>query len=65
LQIGDIITKDIIGTEKQVYCRIYIAANSKNELTNVLKLLQNNLKVISTDNQNMVLNGFNVDKSIT
>ena len=29
LKIGDIITKDIIGTEKQVYCRIYIAASSK------------------------------------
>ena len=64
LKIGDIITKDIIGTEKQVYCRIYIAARSKNELTTIIKSLQNNLKVISTENQNMVLNGFNVDQSI-
>jgi biotin carboxylase len=64
LKIGDIITKDIIGTEKQVYCRIYIAAKSKYELSRILKFLQNNLKVISTDNQNMVLNGFNVDQSI-
>lgn len=62
LKVGDLITKEIIGTEKQVFCRIYIAASSKNELSSVLKSLQTNLKVISTDNKNMVLKGFDVDQ---
>jgi biotin carboxylase len=62
LKVGDLITKEIIGTEKQVFCRIYIAASSKNELSSVLKSLQTNLKVISTDNTNMVLKGFDVDQ---
>jgi len=60
LKIGDIITKDIIGTEKQVYCRIYIAASSKIELKLIIKNLQTNLRVFSTSNENMVLSGFNL-----
>lgn len=65
LKVGDLITKEIIGTEKQVFCRIYIAASSKNELSSVLKSLQTNLKVISTNNTNMVLKGFDVDQVLT
>jgi biotin carboxylase len=64
LKVGDIITNDIIGTEKQVFCRIYITASSKEELKTVLKTLQNNLQVFSTQNQNMVLNGFDVDQAL-
>ena len=60
LKIGDIITKEIIGTEKQVYCRIYIAASSKNELKLIINNLQNNLRVFSTNNENMVLRGFDL-----
>ena len=61
LKVGDVITKDIIGTEKQVFCRIYIVASSKEELKKILNLLQNNLKVISSENENMVLNGFDLN----
>jgi biotin carboxylase len=60
LKIGDIITKEIIGTEKQVYCRIYIAASSKNQLKQIINNLQNNLRVFSTNNENMVLRGFDL-----
>lgn len=64
LKVGDIITKDIIGTEKQVFCRIYIVANSKNELKNILFNLQSKLRVISSKNENMVLNGFDIESAL-
>jgi biotin carboxylase len=60
LKIGDIITKEIIGTEKQVYCRIYIAASSKKQLKLIINNFQNNLRVFSTNNENMVLRGFDL-----
>ena len=60
LKIGDTIDDSMIGTEKQVFSRFYIVADDYNKLKNVVKEVQNNVKIYDENNIQMVLKGFKI-----
>lgn len=62
--IGDTIVPEWIGTEKQVFSRLYIVCDSKAELAECLKEYQEKVKVYDADGENMILTGFNVDEAL-
>lgn len=62
LYVGDIVSKEMIGTERQVFGRFYIVADSQDELIENIKFLQNTLKISNTNNEDMVLEIFDVNK---
>ena len=64
LHIGDEVPVDWIGTEKQVFTRIYLVCNSKADLAEAVKEYQNKVRVLDTDGNNMVLPGFNATKAL-
>ena len=53
-----------IGNEKQVLTRMYLVCDSKEELANCLKEYQNKVKVYDEYGNNLVLNGFDVNKAL-
>lgn len=61
---GDNVLGEWIGTEKQVLTRLYLVCNSKEELSECLKEYQTKVKVFDDKGNNMVLNGFDVDKAL-
>jgi len=61
---GDEILSEWIGTEKQVLARLYLVCDSREELAERLHYYQNNVKVIDSDGNNMLLHGFDVDKAL-
>ena len=64
LQEGDTVQPEWIGTEKQVLTRMYLVCDSKEALAECLKEYQNKVKVYDTEGNNMVLNGFDVNKAL-
>lgn len=62
LGIGDIVTKEMIGTERQVFGRFYILSNSTKELKDKIVLLQNKLKIYDSKGSNMILEQFDIEK---
>jgi biotin carboxylase len=55
LYIGDIVSNDMIGTEAQVFARLYLKFKSKIELQEKLPLYINLIKVLGEDNSQMLL----------
>ena len=53
--IGDIVSEEMIGTESQVFARIYLVSNDINILHNKTKLIKNTLKVYDINNTEMSL----------
>lgn len=64
LHEGDSVLKEWIGTEKQVLTRMYLVCDSKDELAACLKEYQNKIRVYDENGNNLVLNGFNVEKAL-
>lgn len=62
LDVGDIVSKEMIGTERQVFARFYIVAESRKKLINDIKNIQQNLEIIDTSGQNMILEVFDTNK---
>lgn len=52
---GDTIHKDWPGTEKQVYARIYLVANTILEVNSKINEFKNLLEIVDTDGENMIL----------
>ena len=61
---GDEIIPEWIGTEKQVFARLYLVCDSNEELAERLHFYQDNVKVFDTFGNNMLLQGFNVEKAL-
>jgi biotin carboxylase len=55
---GDIITDEMIGTERQVAARIYITCNSELELKNKIDEIQSKTKILDVNNNNQILDKF-------
>lgn len=55
---GDIITDEMVGTERQVAARIYITCNSELELKNKIDEIQSKTKILDTNNNNQILDKF-------
>lgn len=64
LNVGDDVSADWIGNEKQVLTRMYLVCDSKVELANCLKEYQNKVKVFDEQGNNLVLKGFDVNKAL-
>ena len=64
LHEGDDVPEEWIGNEKQVLTRMYLVCNSKEELAECLKEYQSKIKVFDENGNNLVLNGFDVDKAL-
>ena len=62
LSENDVVLPEWVGTEKQVLTRLYIVCDSKEELRDTLKYYMNTVKVLDSMGNNMLLNGFDVDK---
>lgn len=55
---GDIITNEMLGTERQVAARIYITCNSEEDLKNKINKIQSNTKVLDVNGNNQILDTF-------
>lgn len=64
LHEGDDVRPEWIGTEKQVLTRIYLVCDSKEALADCLKEYQAKIKVYNDNGENLVLNGFDVDRAL-
>ena len=52
---GDKISEDMIGTERQVFARIYIVCKNFYELSEAVEFVNNSLEIINTNNEGMIL----------
>lgn len=64
LHEGDEVLPEWIGNEKQVLTRLYLVCNSRMELAACLKEYQKKVKAYDKAGNNLVLNGFDVDKAL-
>lgn len=62
--LDDVVLPEWIGTEKQVFTRLYFVCDSKEELADALKEYRNKIQVIDKNGESMLLNGFDVDKAL-
>lgn len=61
----DIVKPEWIGNEKQVFARLYLVCNSKEELAETIKMCQETIQVFDENGQDMLLKGFDVDKALS
>jgi len=59
---GDKVSQEMIGTERQVFGRFYIIADSHEQLVDKIQFIQSTLKVSSTNNEDLVLEIFDLNK---
>lgn len=52
---GDIVEERFIGTEKQVFSRIYVVCDDKKALIDIVNKINEKLIIISEENENMIL----------
>lgn len=64
LNIGDTVIPEWIGTEKQVFTRLYLVCESKEELKHTIEFYRNNVKVLDANGNNMLLSGFDVNRAL-
>lgn len=64
LHEGDTVLPEWIGNEKQVLTRMYLVCDSKQELATALKYYQDTVKVYDDAGNEMLLDGFDVDKAL-
>ena len=58
-KVGDVIQEHMLGTERQVFSRIYVVAPSKNDLAEVISFSRKNLQVLDSAGDNMILDMLN------
>ena len=56
--IGDSVLPEWIGTEKQVFTRLYIVCDSKEKLKEAIEEYREKISVFDESGNNMLLNGF-------
>ena len=64
LQEGDVVPESAMGTERQVFLRIFIVCDRNSKLNRTIKDLQNRIKVFDDCNNSMLLRGINADEVI-
>jgi phosphoribosylaminoimidazole carboxylase (NCAIR synthetase) len=57
-QVGDSVTADMVGTERQVFARIYTVAQTYDESVKLLKIINDNLLVTDERGISMVLDKY-------
>ena len=56
--VGDIITDEMLGTERQVAARIYLTCNTEEELKNKIDEIQSKTTILDTNNNNQIIDKF-------
>lgn len=56
--VGAEVTEEMVGTEAQVLARLYVVANSKEELKTNIRNIQAEIRVYDTNGDSMLLKGF-------
>ena len=56
---GDVVTKDMIGTEKQVFAKIYIVEDSWTNLKDAIKKIKDIIKISDMQKESMIYDWFN------
>ena len=64
LRAGDIVLPEWIGTEKQVFTRLYLVSESKTELAERLRYYMDTVRVFDQHGNNMLLHGFDVENAL-
>lgn len=64
LYVGDTVSKQMIGNEKQVLTRLYLVCDTKRALAEKLKQLDTNIKVYDQAGYSMRLHGFNPNNAL-
>lgn len=57
-QVGDMVTADMLGTERQVFARIYTTSQTPSEALSVVRFIHDNLVVTDTSGADMVLDRY-------
>lgn len=58
-EIGDEVTSQMQGTERQVFLRIFMHCKNESELKSTIKGFQNRLKVLTSTGENLILPSLN------
>lgn len=53
--LNETVENSMLGTERQVFCRIYTVAKEKNEMQETINFIKNNLIIENDKKQNMIL----------
>lgn len=59
--VGDEVTSDMIGTERQVFLRLFLKCSNKSELKNVIRDFQSKLRVEDINGENLLLPSLDTD----
>jgi hypothetical protein len=57
-QIGDSVTSDMVGTERQVFARIYTVAKTSEESAKLIKFINSTLLIKDQQGKNLVLDWY-------
>ena len=55
---GDSVTEEMLGTERQVFARIYTVAKSRKETAEVTQFIEDHLSILDDVDENMVLDNY-------
>lgn len=61
---GDEVKEEWIGTEKQVFARLYLCADNKEQMKDAIKEYQKKVKVMDDNGNNLLLKGFDASKAL-
>lgn len=64
LHEGDVVLPEWIGNEKQVLTRLYLVCDTKEQLAEKLHYYQDHVHVYNENSEEMLLNGFDVEKAL-
>tara|TARA_B110000444_G_C18332383_1_gene363441 strand:- start:10 stop:549 length:540 start_codon:yes stop_codon:yes gene_type:complete len=59
--LGDEVTPEMVGNERQVFARIYLNCDSLDELKEKIKFVNSTLIIEDADHNNMIIDYLNVD----
>lgn len=61
---GDEVKEEWIGTEKQVFARLYLCTDTKEQMKDAINEYQEKVKVIDDKGNNLLLKGFDASKAL-
>jgi len=61
-KLGEIVETEMLGTERQVFARIYCVVNNKMEQENIYEKIKNSLHILDEHGENMILDYMDINK---
>jgi biotin carboxylase len=61
-KVGEIVETDMLGTERQVFARIYSVVNDKFEQEKIYNTIKHQLKIVDENGENMILDYMDINK---